>query len=487
MITTIWINGNIYLYSFLCLSFRIDFFSVNFLIILGIVSSLVRCWSYYYMDNEMVYQRFMRLLLVFIMTMVLLIVSSNLFTALVGWDGLGVTSFLLVVYYKCRKRLGSGMLTALTNRLGDCFLLCSLGLFLLGPDAILCFLLILISITKRAQFPFSSWLPAAIAAPTPVRALVHSSTLVTAGVYVLIRFCGFDMGPLLIIGRWTLLLAGLRACVERDIKKVVALSTLSQLGVMMVSLGARAKSFCFFHILSHACFKSLLFICVGSFIHSLYGTQDYRSYDKISPILLSVLFAVSNLSLIGFLYTRGFFRKDIIVEALYTNEYMSMRILAFLIGIGLTSCYSMKLIKNTLLIGDFGAVGTNTIGGLRWQIKIPLALLGVVRAIFGKWIEGNCSITICVLTMIDKMTILMFVRVGWCLGFRFNNASLRRFLTLTPTIQKVAVAAAAMGRHQINADKGWLAAIPMIPSATLSLTPIIGLGLRVLLLMYYYD
>jgi len=316
------------------------------------------------MDNEMVYQRFMRLLLVFILTMVLLIVSSNLFTALVGWDGLGVTSFLLVVYYKCRKRLGSGMITALTNRLGDCFLLCCLGLFLLGPDVILSFILVLISITKSAQFPFSSWLPAAIAAPTPVRALVHSSTLVTAGVYVLIRFCGFDMSPLLIIGRWTLLLAGMRACVERDIKKIVALSTLSQLGVIIVSLGARAKSFCFFHLLSHACFKSLLFICVGSFIHSLYGTQDNRSYDKISPILLSVLFAVSNLSLMGFLYTRGFFRKDIIVEVLYTNEYMSLRILAFLIGIGLTSCYSIKLIKNTLLTGDFGAVGTNTIGGV---------------------------------------------------------------------------------------------------------------------------
>ena len=178
--------------------------------------------------------------------------------------------------------------------------------------------------TKRAQIPFSAWLPAAMAAPTPVRALVHSSTLVTAGVYILIRYSFYDLSPLLLVGRCTILLGGICACAERDLKKVVALSTLSQLGVMIISLGAHEKTFCFFHLISHACFKALLFICVGVCIHSLYGTQDYRRFNRLSQIApVSVLFAVANLSLMGFIFTSGFYSKDIILEALFKEELVS--------------------------------------------------------------------------------------------------------------------------------------------------------------------
>jgi len=142
------------------------------------------------MDGEPHYRRFLRVVIAFVRSMVLLIFMSSLFGSLIGWDGLGITSFLLVIYYKNRKALGRSLITALTNRIGDAFLLILLGLTLYpaGGSHLCLVLLLLTAMTKRAQYPFSRWLPAAIAAPTPVSALVHSSTLVTAGVYLLLRF-----------------------------------------------------------------------------------------------------------------------------------------------------------------------------------------------------------------------------------------------------------------------------------------------------------
>lgn len=256
--------------------------------------------------------------------MVTLIMISNLYLALIGWDGLGVTSFLLVIYYKNRKRLSSGLITALSNRLGDGFFICLLGTLIFFSNRHLSLLLLLfLRMTKSAQIPFSSWLPAAMAAPTPVSALVHSSTLVTAGVYVLIRYGDYDIIAILFIGRLTALIAGVSACLERDLKKVVALRTLSQLGVMIVSIGASEKSYCFFHLLSHACFKALLFICVGVSIHTVFGTQEYRRFGHTSSPTISLLTTVANLSLLGFIFTSGFYRKDGILEAMLCDEISS--------------------------------------------------------------------------------------------------------------------------------------------------------------------
>ena len=246
----------------------------------------------------------------------MLIFISNIFISLIGWDGLGITSFLLVIFYKNRKRLGSGFITALTNRIGDCLIIACLGCFQIDDAHCLPLILLLfLSITKRAQYPFSSWLPAAMAAPTPVRTLVHSSTLVTAGIYMLIRYCFVDLNILIVIGRLTTLIAGLAACAEIDLKKVVALRTLSQLGIIVVALGYGSKSYCFFHLLSHACFKALLFICVGCAIHAVYGTQEFRSFNRLSTSFTLIMFSsLSIMSLIGFPYTSGFFRKDKILE-----------------------------------------------------------------------------------------------------------------------------------------------------------------------------
>ena len=172
------------------LGVTVDVWSLRFYSLLGLISGAVVGWAYYYIDGEPYFRRFLRVVIAFVGSMVILVFINTLFGALVGWDGLGITSFLLVIYFKNRKSLGRGMITALTNRLGDAFLLVLLGLAFLPLTATytLLILLLLTAITKSAQYPFRRWLPAAIAAPTPVRALVHSSTLVTAGVYLLLRF-----------------------------------------------------------------------------------------------------------------------------------------------------------------------------------------------------------------------------------------------------------------------------------------------------------
>lgn len=202
---------------------------------------------------------------------------------------MGFTSLFLVFYYRRRASLSGGLLTGAINRLGDCLFLVLLSLSLLTGGrytSLIYYLIILIAITKSAQVPFSSWLPAAMVAPTPVSALVHSSTLVTAGVYLLYRFLSFEAGSLLFIGSFTMLTGSTAAALEVDIKRIVAYSTLSQLGVMVISLGIGSRGLCFLHLNLHAMFKALLFISVGILIHSCYGSQESRSLFSFSSSAL---------------------------------------------------------------------------------------------------------------------------------------------------------------------------------------------------------
>lgn len=176
------------------------------------------------------------------------------------------------------------------------------------------------AITKRAQIPFSAWLPAAIAAPTPVSALVHSSTLVTAGVYLLIRF-SFILGEtcsifLLFISTITIFISGIVAVFEYDLKKIIALSTLRQLGIIIFAISLGLYNVAFFHLLTHALFKALLFLCAGVLIHGVGNTQDIRSFGALSlnyPVV-TVCINLANLSLCGIPFLAGFYSKDLIVE-----------------------------------------------------------------------------------------------------------------------------------------------------------------------------
>merc|ERR1712142_1106837 len=215
---------------------------------------------------------------------------------------------------------------------------------------ILIYLLILSACTKRAQIPFSAWLPAAIAAPTPVSALVHSSTLVTAGVYLIIRlnfiFCGSNRTRILLfMGIMTILLAGAAAIFEIDMKKVIALSTLRQLGVIIIILGAIEPILSFFHLLRHAYFKAILFICAGIIIHNIKDYQDIRKIRiicNIIPITIRVII-VANLSLCGLPFLRGFYSKDIILETIIISRIRLVMFIIMIMATFFTAAYSCRI------------------------------------------------------------------------------------------------------------------------------------------------
>ena len=311
--------------------FFFDWMGFLFLAVVSLIRRGVLYYCVYYMDRELNCLRFLFILLIFIFSIFLLIVRPNIVSILIGWDGLGLSSYLLVIYYQNVICYNSGILTVLSNRVGDVSILLFISAFffngswrliLRGINGIfISFFLILAAVTKRAQVPFSAWLPAAISAPTPVSSLVHSSTLVTAGVFLLIRFFHLLEGRgaywyLFYLGLVRTSMRGLSANFESDLKKVIALSTLSQLGLMFITLGRGNPYLGFFHLMAHALFKSTLFICGGFVIHRERGCQDFRktgSFFKRRPILGSVL-VVSNLALCGFPYISGFFSKDLIAE-----------------------------------------------------------------------------------------------------------------------------------------------------------------------------
>jgi len=476
------LEGYVYLFSLLEIRARIDSFTTSFLCLLGFIGICVWVWSYYYLQEEALYNRFISLLTAFIFSIVLLVLFSNLYITLIGWDALGLTSFLLVVFYKNRKCLGSGIITALTNRLGDCFYIILLCFSLPADSTLGLSLLLLIRITKSAQFPFSTWLPAAMAAPTPVRALVHSSTLVTAGVYILIRYSFSETWSLVVVGTCTLLIAGMRACAESDLKKVVALSTLSQLGVMIVSIGAQEKSYCFLHLISHACFKALLFICVGVCIHSIYGTQDFRNYNALgSSIFLGVFMSVSNLSLAGFVYTAGFHRKDRILELLQGHETRSWVVSFFLFGIFLTTCYSVKLQYMIMYSNSQTGVPTIANGRIRWPIKTPLIALGTSRIVFRPDIT---NLFIVRLNSSDKSISTFLFISGLLFGRRSPGMKipiLSRFVTLTPFRQSFVSTIKTYRGTQKAIDKGWIEVFSLTFSGLVSsiswhYNTVLGLG-----------
>jgi len=344
--------------------FIFDFISLYFIRLVSLVSGSVIIFRTSYMRTEVFFGRFIRLVLTFIASIFLLVFRPNLVSLLLGWDGLGVTSYLLVIFYQSNKSYNAGMITALTNRLGDVGLLVSIAIILvygnwrfllltntrLNLSLLLLRIIIISACTKRAQIPFSAWLPAAIAAPTPVSALVHSSTLVTAGVYLLIRINILLVNTtasiiLIVTGALTIFIAGCAAILEIDIKKVIALSTLSQLGVIIIIIGAGAPVLAYFHLLSHAFFKAILFICAGIIIHNIKDYQDIRKIrisKNFIPIITAVIL-IANISLCGLPFLSGFYSKDIILEIIMIKGLNLLIILVVLVGTFLTVAYSCRI------------------------------------------------------------------------------------------------------------------------------------------------
>nr|YP_009513834.1 NADH dehydrogenase subunit 5 [Pseudoniphargus stocki]AXH38225.1 NADH dehydrogenase subunit 5 [Pseudoniphargus stocki] len=339
-----------------------DWMSLMFLGVVMFISGCIMKYSYYYMEGEKNFLRFVMVLLLFVGSMMFLIISPNLISLLLGWDGLGLSSYILVAYYQNESSANAGMLTILSNRVGDVMILMSAGLLsLLGgwnyymfdmmSSLLIASMILLAGMTKSAQMPFSAWLPAAMAAPTPVSSLVHSSTLVTAGVYLLIRFYPVMSGVyllwevLMIISILTMFFSGLSANFETDVKKVVALSTLSQLGLMMMILSAGWVNLSFFHLVTHAMFKSSLFMCVGFMMHNLSGNQDGRSmsgFSGSSPVMM-MYFLVVNMALMGFPFLAGFYSKDLILEIMFMLNNSYLMIMGLVLSVGFTFSYSLRV------------------------------------------------------------------------------------------------------------------------------------------------
>nr|YP_009162847.1 NADH dehydrogenase subunit 5 [Micrura bella]AKT74023.1 NADH dehydrogenase subunit 5 [Micrura bella] len=422
----------------------LDWISVSFCGIVMLISGSVLWFSSEYMDGDPFLSRFSWLVFLFVLSMSFVIFIPNVVSILLGWDGLGLVSFVLVIYYQNYKSLSAGLVTVLMNRIGDVLILLSIGwlcyngcwnIFYLDQGSLsflICGCVMVAGMTKSAQIPFSSWLPAAMAAPTPVSALVHSSTLVTAGVYLLIRFYSFlEMFwwfkvMLLLVATVTMFMAGIAANFENDLKKVIALSTLSQLGVMMGSLGLGSWKLALFHLYTHALFKALLFLCAGAIIHRSQHSQDLRNIGMIwnqMPIFVSCLH-VANLALCGSPFLAGFYSKDLILEgSLFWGSNLVILIMLFL-ATGMTVSYSLRL-SYLSLWGGYNFYVMHNWGGEKVSEVIPMLIL-MFGAVFGgsglMWLLFSDSDFILLGGFMKLLTLLVSV-VGGVVGWSLSSVS----------------------------------------------------------------
>nr|APF47518.1 NADH dehydrogenase subunit 5 [Protapanteles sp. 2 SNS-2016] len=426
---------SIYMKNFMMIKliYYFDWMSFLFISTIFLISSMVILYSMNYMENDLNMNRFMMLIMIFVFSMIIMIISMNLIIILLGWDGLGLSSYCLVIYYQNKKSYNSGMITILMNRVGDIFILISISLmmknnswnfmFLDKLNYLLMMFIFIASITKSAQIPFSTWLPLAMAAPTPVSSLVHSSTLVTAGVYLLIRFnylfSNNFMLIIMVMSSITMFFSGVSANFEFDLKKIIALSTLSQLGLMMFILSFKLPLICFFHLIMHAMFKSLLFLCSGIIIHNFFINQDIRliSLNNNYMPFINMVFLMSSLTLSGLPFLTGFYSKDFIIEMfnMKLNNYFMFFILY--ISMGLTVSYSLRLMYylnlNILKNLNFLKLQLNNL------MNYSILILIIMTIFFGSimnWLMFN-SLNYIFLPNFIKLLIFFIMFIGLLLGF----------------------------------------------------------------------
>nr|QDG01254.1 NADH dehydrogenase subunit 5 [Scytalidium sp.] len=394
--------------------FNFDSLTVSMLIPVLIVSSLVHVYSIGYMAHDPHNQRFFSYLSLFTFMMIILVTANNFLLMFVGWEGVGVCSYLLISFWFTRIAANQSSMSAfLTNRVGDCFLtvgmfaiLWTFGnidystVFSLAPFineniiTIIGICLIIGAMAKSSQVGLHVWLPMAMEGPTPVSALIHAATMVTAGVYLLMRTSPLIeySSTVLILCLWlgaiTTVFSSLIGLFQQDIKKVIAYSTMSQLGMMVIAVGLSSYNIALFHLVNHAFYKALLFLGAGAVIHAVADNQDFRRYGGLRqflPLSYSVML-IASLSLVAFPYMTGFYSKDLILESAYGQFYFSGTVVYYIATIGamFTTLYSVKVLYLTFLTNPNGPI-INYKHAHEGDIymSLPLIILAVFSIFFG--------------------------------------------------------------------------------------------------------
>nr|YP_010868419.1 NADH dehydrogenase subunit 5 [Epizoanthus rinbou]WGU19913.1 NADH dehydrogenase subunit 5 [Epizoanthus rinbou] len=451
---------------------QFDSLTATMLIVVTSISTLVHIFSTAYMDGDPHLPRFMSYLSLFTFFMILLVTSDNFPQLFIGWEGVGLCSYLLINFWLTRIEANKAAIKAmLVNRVGDIGLV--LAMFAIweefgsldfssvfntaaiaaeGPSTeghitLICLFLFIGAVGKSAQLGLHTWLPDAMEGPTPVSALIHAATMVTAGVFLLIRSAPLlEQAPLAlmiitIVGSMTAFFTATIGLVQNDLKKVIAYSTCSQLGYMVVACGISHYSISLFHLMNHAFFKALLFLSAGSVIHALADEQDMRKMGgliKSTPFTYTMMI-IGSLSLMGFPYLTGFYSKDLILELAYDQYYLAFAHWLVVFSALLTAFYSIRLIYLTFIANTNSKkeVFMHAHEG-SWNLTLPLILLALGSVFVGyltKEVLWSFQATLPpILPIYIKLLPVIFSLLGATSAFVLYHCSARAFSVPTSPI-----------------------------------------------------
>ncbi len=428
-------NGNVYTWLTLgqlsfSVGFLVDQLSVTMMLVVSFVSWMIHIYTIGYMREDPGYQRFFCYISLFTFAMLMLVMSNNFVQLFFGWEAVGLVSYLLIgFWFKRESAIFAGLKAFIVNRVGDFGFLIGIAAVLMYFGSLdymqvfsqapalenatfsmlpgmqwsvlsfICICLFIGAMGKSAQVPLHVWLPDSMEGPTPISALIHAATMVTAGIFMVARMSPLyelsetALSLILLVGALTAFFMGLLGLVQNDIKRVIAYSTLSQLGYMTVALGASAYSVAIFHLVTHAFFKALLFLAAGSVIIAMHHEQDMRKMGGLYRYMPATWFTalIGSLALVGFPLTSGFFSKDAIIEAVHYSHlpFADIAYMAVLAGVFITALYTFRLFFLTFH-------GEERMDRHTWEqlgespgvVTFPLLMLAIPSLVIGALLVG---------------------------------------------------------------------------------------------------